>query len=198
MEPTSNAAAEGFRARYAQAADVFTNAAGAVTDWQAPTPVAEWRAVGVIDHLTSWLPAFLAEATPLRLVPTVSAQQDPLGAWRRLDDQVRSVLDDPRSLSTAFAHPMAGESGLLEAIDQFFTTDVLLHTWDLERSAGLPDSLPAGVATAMLAGMEPAEEMLRASGQFGTRREVGADATAPERLMAFLGRDPAWRARSAR
>ncbi|MDR6172864.1 hypothetical protein QE364_001574 [Nocardioides zeae] len=45
----------------------------------------------------------------------------------------------------------------------------------------------------VLAGMEPIEEMLRASGQYGPRRPVADDAPASDRLMAFLGRDPGWR-----
>jgi hypothetical protein len=41
--------------------------------------------------------------------------------------------------------------------------------------------------------MEPLDEMLRASGQYGPKVEVAADASAVDRLMGFIGRDPlAW------
>ena len=43
----------------------------------------------------------------------------------------------------------------------------------------------------MLAGMEPMDEMLRASGQYGPRVEVPDDAGVVARLMGFVGRDPA-------
>ena len=41
--------------------------------------------------------------------------------------------------------------------------------------------------------MEPIEELLRNSGQYGPRVEVPADADAQTRLIAFIGRDPGWR-----
>ena len=40
--------------------------------------------------------------------------------------------------------------------------------------------------------MEPLDEMLRASGQYGPKVEAPADADATDRLVAFIGRDPAW------
>ena len=38
----------------------FTEVVDAVTDWDAPTPVPEWRARDVVGHLTTWLPGYLA------------------------------------------------------------------------------------------------------------------------------------------
>ena len=44
----------------------------------------------------------------------------------------------------------------------------------------------------MLAGMEPIEDLLRSSGQYGPRVEVPADADVQTRLLAFIGREPEW------
>jgi len=79
------------------------------------------------------------------------------------------------------------------AIDQFYTSDVFMHTWDLARASGQDDRLDPEFSAQLLAGMEPLDEMLRASGQYGPRVEVPADAPVQDRLMAFVGRDPAWR-----
>lgn len=46
----------------------------------------------------------------------------------------------------------------------------------------------------MLLGMQPMDEMLRASGHYGAKVAVPADADADEQtqLIAFTGRDPHW------
>jgi hypothetical protein len=41
----------------------------------------------------------------------------------------------------------------------------------------------------MLEGMQPFDDALRASGQYGRRVEVAADADPQTRLLAFIGRD---------
>jgi hypothetical protein len=45
----------------------------------------------------------------------------------------------------------------------------------------------------MLAGLQPIDQLLRDSGQYGPRMPVADDASAVDRLMAFIGRDPDWR-----
>jgi hypothetical protein len=41
--------------------------------------------------------------------------------------------------------------------------------------------------------MKPMEQLLRDSGQFGVAVPVADDASPQDKLMAFIGRDPAWR-----
>jgi len=50
------------------------------------------------------------------------------------------------------------------------------------------------IPPAMLAGMQPIDEVLRASGQYGPKVPVPADAPVQDRLLGFIGRDPGWRA----
>ena len=44
----------------------------------------------------------------------------------------------------------------------------------------------------MLAGMQQMAPVIRASGQFGDQQPVADDASAQEKLIAFIGRDPHW------
>jgi uncharacterized protein (TIGR03086 family) len=88
------------------------------------------------------------------------------------------------------AHPRAGTHRLDEAIDRFFTNDVLVHTWDLARAGGLDESLDTDVVHDLLAAMEPLDDVLRASGQYGPKVPVSADADEQTRLIAFTGRRP--------
>ncbi len=68
-----------------------------------------------------------------------------------------------------------------------------MHTWDLARSTGQDDTLDADTCAQMLEGMQPIDELLRSSGQYGPRVPVADDAPVQDRLMGFIGRDPAWR-----
>ena len=77
-----------------------------------------------------------------------------------------------------------------QSIDQFCLGDVLVHTWDLARAVGLDESLDATEVHRMFEGMEPMDEMLRQSGQFGPRVDVPADADEQTKLIAFTGRQP--------
>ncbi|MEZ5230509.1 MAG: maleylpyruvate isomerase N-terminal domain-containing protein, partial [Acidimicrobiales bacterium] len=44
---------------YPAIADRFGAVVDSVNDWDAPTPVPEWRARDIVDHLTTWLPGLL-------------------------------------------------------------------------------------------------------------------------------------------
>jgi uncharacterized protein (TIGR03086 family) len=68
-----------------------------------------------------------------------------------------------------------------------------MHSWDLARATGQQPDLDEDEADRMLAGMRPIEAMLRDSGQYGPAVPVHDDASAVDRLMGFVGRDPAWR-----
>jgi uncharacterized protein (TIGR03086 family) len=83
-----------------------------------------------------------------------------------------------------------GHSSFAEQFNMIGTSDVFLHTWDLARAAGLDETLDPDEVHQMLIGMEPIDEILRSSGQYGPRVEVPADADEQTRLIAFIGRQP--------
>ena len=88
---------------------------------------------------------------------------------------------------------MTADMTVGEMINQFYTADVFMHRWDLARATGQDDRLEDEVAQGMYEGMQPIEEMLRQSGQFGTARgPLRDDADATDRLISFIGRDPYW------
>jgi uncharacterized protein (TIGR03086 family) len=179
--------------RHHRIASAFTDRVQRVTDWDAPTPVAGWSALDVVDHLASWLRGFLAGGgVPLPVGPTVT--DDPVAAWTFHADAVQALLDDPERASVPFAHPQVGSLLAGEAIDRFYTPDVFMHTWDLARACGLDVTLEAGFCTELLAGMAPIEDAMRGSGQYGPAVEVPVDADPQTRLIGFIGRDPSWRA----
>jgi uncharacterized protein (TIGR03086 family) len=149
--------------------------------WDQQSPVADWRARDVVGHLVEWFPGFLESGAGIVLPQGPSAADDPVGAWHHHVTAVQGLLDDPATADVP----------LDQAVDRFYTADVFLHTWDLARATGQPVALDESRCAEMLAGMEPMDEMLRQSGQYGPKVEVAADASAQDRLMGFIGRDPA-------
>ena len=180
-------------ARHRAVAGRFTEVVEGVTDWDAQSPVPDWRARDVVRHLVEWLPGFLEGGCGVRLAVGPSVDTDPVGAWRSHADAVQALLDDPRGREREFSNPHTGTMPLAVAVDRFYTTDVFMHTWDLARASGQDDTLDPVHSGDLLAGMEPLDELLRGSGQYGPRVPVADDAPVHERLMAFVGRDPAWR-----
>ncbi|MEV5001886.1 TIGR03086 family metal-binding protein [Nocardioides sp. LML1-1-1.1] len=173
-------------------AGTFTDRVRGVGDWDAPTPVPDWRARDVVRHLVEWFPAFLADGSALRLPAVPSADDDPVAAWEQHTAAVQAVLDDPASAEVTFAHPRLPQLPLPQAVAQFYTGDVFLHTWDLARATGQDDRLDAERCRTMLEGMQPLDEILRQSGQYGPKVPVADDADVQDRLVGFIGRDPAW------
>jgi uncharacterized protein (TIGR03086 family) len=160
--------------------------------WDNPAPVAGWTARDVVRHLVEWFPAFLESGSGVRLDVPTAVDDDPVAAWHELERGVRALLDDPSTPTTMLSNRHVGDVPLDQAVSRFFTGDVFMHTWDLARATGQDDTLDPERCAAMLAGMEPIEEMMRASGQYGPRVEVPADADAQTRLLGFIGRDPQW------
>ena len=178
--------------RHRQVGRLFTDRVRGTRLWNAPSPVAGWVARDIVRHLTQWLPAFLSAGAAIELPPGPSVDDDPVAAWQIHCAAVQALLDDPATADQVLANPHIGALAVDRAIDQFYTADVFMHTWDLARATGQDDRLDPGFCAQLLAGMEQMEEVIRSSGQYGVRVEVPGDADPQTRLLGFIGRDPSW------
>ena len=178
--------------RHRQVAGLFTDRVRGTRSWDAPAPVAGWTARDVVRHLVEWLPSFLAGGSSVRLPAVPSVDDDPIGAWQAHVDAVQALLDDPTTAELTLSNRHIGQLPLDRAIDQFYTSDVFMHTWDLARATGQDDRLDPEFCALLLAGMEPLEDVIRSSGQYGPRVPVKDDADTQAKLLAFIGRDPQW------
>lgn len=163
-------------------------------DWARPSPVDEWTARDVVGHLLDWFPAFLSASVGIDLPEVPKVADDPVAAWVARSADIQALLDDPGG--RVARHPHIGEMPLAQAIDQFYTVDIFMHTWDLARALGIEPDLDPARCAAILAGAEQYEEAMRSSGQYGPRVDVPADASVQDRLIGFIGRDPSWRPRA--
>jgi len=148
--------------------------------WDSPSPCTEWDARGVVEHVIGF-----HEVLMLRPL-SVKAHRPHEGTearWSATRDAIFTALagDVPDDIR-----------GLLPAL----TTEVLVHTWDLARAVGGDDRLDAELCEQAWAAL-PEDRSLRDSGMFGAAVPVADDAPVQERLVAFYGRDPRWRARGA-
>jgi uncharacterized protein (TIGR03086 family) len=180
--------------RYRTVAAQFTERVKAVPDgaWSNPAPCEGWDARDVVRHLTDWLPGFFFEQWGVAARPAPSVDDDPLGAWLAVDGAIQDALDDP-AVADAVRDTHMGPSSFADQIDMICTPDVLIHTWDLARAAGLDETLDPTEVARGVAGVESmppeVDQAMRDSGHYGPRVVVPADADAQTRLLAFMGRD---------
>ena len=181
------------------AADEHRRIAGIFTDrvrgvpagaWDNPAPCEGWVARDVVRHLVEWFPAFLKSGAGVDLPQGPSVDDDPVAAWTVHSDGVQALLDHPATAGRVLSDRHVGEVPLDVAVDRFYTGDVFLHTWDLARATGQDERLDPVKCAVMLEGMEPLDQVLRQSGQYGPRVEVPDDADVQTRLLALIGRRP--------
>jgi len=178
--------------RHRAIAATFADRTVGTTDWDVPSPVDGWTARDVVRHLVEWFPGFLRAGTGIELPGGPSVDADPVGAWEAQARAVQAVLDDPATETAMLENRHIGTIPLPGAIDQFYTADVFMHTWDLARATGQDDRLDSEFANQLFSGMQEHDEMLRASGQYGPKVDVPESADITDRLMGFVGRDPSW------
>jgi uncharacterized protein (TIGR03086 family) len=156
--------------------------------WDNRSPVEDWTARDVVRHLVEWFASFLESGAGIKLPAGPSVDDDPVGAWATHRDAVQALLDDPATADQVLSNPNTGDVPLDRAIDQFYTSDVFMHTWDLSRATGQDETLDPVKCAELLEGMAEHEEAMRASGQYGARVDVPDDADVQTRMLGFIGR----------
>jgi uncharacterized protein (TIGR03086 family) len=139
--------------------------------------------------MVEWMPGFFLGSTGVEIPKGPSVDKDPAGAWEALSDALQAAVDDPEIAAREF-DMRVGRYSLEQAVATFCIGDVLVHTWDLARATGLDETLDPDEVRQLYEGMEPIDEILRKSGQYGPRVEVAADADEQTKLIAFTGRHP--------
>lgn len=172
--------------RYRRVADSFTARVNAMPAdaWDRPSPCEGWVARDVVTHVadSAWL--FLERVGVER--PTLSTK-DPEAAWETARDAMQAALDDRSIASREYESPM-GTTTFEKTVGMFGVGDVLVHTWDLARAAGLDERLDPDEVKRLYEVMEPNDEMMRKGTAFGPKVEVSDDADDQTKLLAFTGR----------
>jgi uncharacterized protein (TIGR03086 family) len=162
-------------ARHRVACDGFARIAHAVPAgrWADPTPCTEWNTRDLVEHVIGFHEVLL-------LRPLARSAQRP-----RTDIPARWDVT-----STAIFAALATVEGreLAEPFLAALTIDVLVHTWDLGRGAGVPVVLDPELC-AISYDTVTRTEMARGE-MIAPAVAVPDDADVATRLVAYYGRDP--------
>lgn len=110
--------------------------------------------------------------------------------YQRGLEQLASGLRAPGSSNRLCMSPLGFEWPVAQAVAGTFM-DALIHTWDLATATGQDASLDPNLVEACIAMFLPdMPERGRASGLVGPAVAVPDDASAQDRLLAAMGRQP--------
>jgi uncharacterized protein (TIGR03086 family) len=167
----------------------FTHLVENTSDWNLQSPVADWRARDVVEHLTTWLPGMM-RSVGVDLADVTD--RDPVRAWADLTSQVQALLDDPERAGQQVNDFTGGQTTVEDLLAKYYLPDVFMHTWDLARATGQDATLDPDTTRNLVESMTQAADMLRASGQYGDPVVLDESHPMQDRLIALIGRDPHW------
>jgi uncharacterized protein (TIGR03086 family) len=171
-------------------ADRFTTILGAADGaWDAATPCDGWTVRDVVDHVVASQREFLArQQLPLAPAPGTA---DPAAAWSAHLAAVSEVLGAGdvagREYDGYFGRTTVGAT-----MADFYGWDLVIHGSDVARATGQPWTLSEAEAAALHATADGWGDALHSDGVCAPPVDVPLDASATDRLLARLGRDPGW------
>jgi len=176
--------------RFHRLSDAFERTvAGVPPDgWDRQSPCADWNARDVVRHIVD-VHGMMLRPLDRTLSPAASVDDDPLAAYRAARRDVAEVVDDPE-LQRFEYDGYFGRTTIGATIDRFLGLDLTVHRWDLARATGQEAAMdPADIAR-IRADVTELGASARQGNVFGPPIELGDDASAQDRLLGFLGRDP--------
>jgi uncharacterized protein (TIGR03086 family) len=164
----------------------------AATQWNAPTPCEGWDVRALLNHVVAgnfWAAELSGGATIESVGDRLDGDlvgNDPLGTYDASAKAASAAFGARGAMDAPCAVSYGPIPGAVYAGHRFI--DVLVHGWDLATATGQDARLDPGLVDACFAEIEPQIEQLEASGMFGDRVEVPADADRQARLLGLLGR----------
>jgi uncharacterized protein (TIGR03086 family) len=159
--------------------------------WSAPTPCAEWSVRRLVEHLIGMnrvFTALLAEA-PLPRRAADQVEEDPVTAYRETSAALLRAFGQCGALDRQYQGPLGTASGAERL--QIRLYDLLAHGWDLAQATGQPVDLPDDLVESSVAFARVQLAEQSRDGRFAPPQNVDENASAIERLVAFLGRSVA-------
>lgn len=165
--------------------------ADAASQWDAPTPCEDWTVRDVVRHLIETERDFLLKRD--LILGSAPDLDDPAQAWADHSVQVSEVLDlagvGEREYDGYF-----GRTTVAATMADFYGWDLAIHGWDVARATGQTSRIDDAEAGRLSDIADGWGEALHGEGICGPALAVDENATAVERLLSRLGRDPHWAA----
>jgi uncharacterized protein (TIGR03086 family) len=161
--------------------------------YRASTPCPDYDVRALMNHLVAGNLMFGAlargEALDLSVFEQEHLDDDPSAAYRRTAELALSGWQRPGALEENLAFGNMPGSTVIK----MHLVEALAHGWDLATATEQDPNLDPRLAQIALDAMhEMPEQMVRGGGFFGDEVPVDQGAPAADRLVAFLGRDPAY------
>ena len=161
-----------------------------------PTPCAEWDVRALLNHVLGTLA--LGAALLGDVAPTTSMApgglpdddlvgDDPLKAYRVGVDGLLAAADGD-ALTRSHATPLGDMPG--NVLGGFTTLDIAVHGWDLAKATGQHAALGDDLANEVLAFARQTITASTRAPRIGPAVTTDREASATDRLVAFLGRRP--------
>ena len=168
----------------------FGSRLAAVEDWDGPTPDTDWRVRDLVQHVIEeqqWVPWLLSGLSTRQAKSRLRAvEADLRHEWHRYSLAATTAWQDaaPDSEVNLASDTVTVVEYLKEQV-----ADVTIHSWDLARAVGAPETLDDDLVAAVWTVFEPQRDALELSGLFASPIPVPADAPLQLRLLALTGRD---------
>ncbi|MGH9097817.1 MAG: TIGR03086 family metal-binding protein [Acidimicrobiales bacterium] len=174
--------------RYRQVSNGFDTAVKAVTpdNWEAQSPCEQWKARDVVAHVVEGHRGVIAGVRGGKSEP-MGADEDPREAWEEATRAIDEITRDPEALAIEIDGP-TGRMPADQIIGQFVTMDLLVHTWDLARTAGADERLDEDSVRRAYEALKPMDTMIRQPYVFGPKLEPPPGADLQTEFLYFLGR----------
>ena len=152
-------------------------------DLDVTTPCDEWDVRTLLNHMLEIQDYFATtargrQASPPSPHPPALLSDDPVADFERARNETIEAFDQPGVIEKT------GPSLGIAAGDQ------LLHGWDLAKATGQDTTMPRGLAEEVYGLIHGRFTEDQRKGVFKPEVEVGPDASAQDRLLAYTGRNP--------
>jgi len=162
--------------------------------WDALTPCEGWTVRDVVVHVVESQRDFL-NRHDLSSGPAPDLS-DPGAAWRTHAAGVVAVLGRAGVAEREYDSHF-GRTTIAATMADFYGWDLVIHGSDIARATGQSWSVSQAEADDLHAVADGWGEALYSEGVCSAPVPVAADASATDRLLGRLGRDPGWTARTA-
>lgn len=152
-----------------------------------PSPCEGWSAADIVAHVVSTQRDFLAEHGH-HLDDGVEAT-DPAATWHAHAAAVSGLLATAGVADTTF-DGFFGPTTVGAALAEFYGFDLVVHRWDLARSAGATAAFTDAELDMVEANIDAWGNHLYMEGICAGPVAIGDDADRADRLLAQTGRDP--------
>ncbi len=153
--------------------------------WSSPSPCAGWLARDVVAHVVDYSALVLCDKAGMADAPAFADFADPGAAFGATRDVLQRVLDDEATPRKVVGH-----------LHWSLSFDLPQHGWDLAVATGQDPTMDPEEVELLWGALngDPANwDWQRANGWYKAVVPVPEDASLQDRVLGFLGRDPAWR-----